>query len=220
MTESLRATELRREIAELESQRDHLDPAMTEAMLASLRADLAEELGEAPAVPSLPPIRPWAAPTAAPETTPAAPAAPKKPLEKPMKKPAAERLKTKLVRLRRMEAEGNKTKARQIASEIRFLCGAEGLPVPEEAAYRQTHGHAGAPAPSIPGELGAPPAPFGFEAGHGPIAQIRQLRSLALDMLPALQDLSPEAAAEAHDEMDLLAQTLVLGGKFIARRTA
>ena len=50
--------------------------------------------------------------------------------------------------------------------------------------------------------------------------RLRGLRSQALDLLPNLEDLSLEAAREAHDELDVLAQTLVLAGKLIARRIA
>ncbi|HCZ33442.1 MAG TPA: hypothetical protein DHV93_08295 [Holophagaceae bacterium] len=51
-------------------------------------------------------------------------------------------------------------------------------------------------------------------------ARIRALRSQALDLLPDLEDLEQDAAKAAHEEMDLLAEALVLGGKLIARRTA
>lgn len=59
-----------------------------------------------------------------------------------------------------------------------------------------------------------------FEAGEGPVEQLRQLRGLALGLLPDLEDLPLEVAAQAHDEMALLKKVLVLGEDLIVRRTA
>ncbi len=54
----------------------------------------------------------------------------------------------------------------------------------------------------------------------GPASSLRALRSQALDLLPAFEDLDQEAARACREEMDLLAETLVLGGHLINRRSA
>jgi hypothetical protein len=41
-----------------------------------------------------------------------------------------------------------------------------------------------------------------------------------MEILPLLEDLDPDQAAAAHTEMDLLAKVLVMGGEFLARRSA
>jgi hypothetical protein len=79
------------------------------------------------------------------------------------------------------------------------------------AAAPRAHGAAqlavlGATAPTLP-----TPAAAG---------RLRALRSQALEILPLLEDLSPDEAAAAHTEMDLLAKVLVLGGEFLVRRSA
>jgi hypothetical protein len=247
LAESPRVTELRRDIAEMEAQRDHLDPAMTDVLLASLREDLAEALGEAPEAPARPQVRPWPAPASLPtQTIPAAPAA----LEVPMPRktaPAAERLE---VLQKRLAATSTPRAAGIARMEIRKHCETHGLSVPPEAAlvrdscpkkFRKTT----APAPGAQGTThpeGDPaqlaearrllmPTPAGMAEPYqrlvehfspeGPApARIRALRSQALELLPLLEDMDPAQATAAHDEMDLLAQTLVLGGKLIARRTA
>ncbi len=135
-----------------------------------------------------------------------------------------------------------------VRMQIRRHCDAHGLPLPPEAAlqadccpkgYRRTTAPAPATAPHAsaspvaPAEHGAEP-PRAQGAAHRPApgagepapthspaaARIRALRSQALEFLPELEDLTPEEATRAHEEMDLLAQTLVLGGKLIGRRTA
>lgn len=251
MADSPRVTELRREIAEMEANRDHLDPAMTDTLLASLKEDLAEALGQAPEAPARPQVRPWPAPASLPiKTIPTA--------------PVAERLE---VLQKRLAATSTPRAAGIARMEIRKHCEAHGLPVPPEAAlvrdscpkkFRKTAAKAPATAPHASaspvskaakgaGTPGAPsaahhpaqgagephaPAPhmaFGRQLmwemgdlGAPPAAalRLRALRSQALELLPELEDLSAEAAQLAHDEMDLLAQTLVVGGKLIARRSA
>jgi hypothetical protein len=55
---------------------------------------------------------------------------------------------------------------------------------------------------------------------NAPAAKIRALRSLALELLPQLEDLDPEAARAVETEMCLLAETLALGGKLLRARVA
>ena len=62
-------------------------------------------------------------------------------------------------------------------------------------------------------------APFGGDLGAAPTpaARIRALRSQALDILPELEDLTPEQAREVRTELSLLSETLVLGSHLSER---
>jgi hypothetical protein len=136
----------------------------------------------------------------------------------------------------------------KLAHALRAHCAEQGLPLPDEARLRNhprtaakapaTAPHASASpaasaahraeAPRAQGAAqppaqgaGEPQAPASIPLAHTPAAaRIRALRSQALDLLPDLEDLEQDAAKAAHEEMDLLAEALVLGGKLIARRTA
>ena len=199
MADSPRVTELRRDIAEMEANRGHLDPAMTDTLLASLREDLAEALGEAPATPARPQVRPrpsLVSPST--QTIPAAPAA----LEVPMPRktpPPAERLEV----LRKRLAGCSNRKAEGLARmAIRKHCEAHGLPVPPEAAivrdsclkkFRKTAAKAPATAPYASASpvskaakgAGTPGAP---SAAHHPAQGAGELHAPApkLDLPPAV----------------------------------
>lgn len=63
-----------------------------------------------------------------------------------------------------------------------------------------------------------PPALVVWEDGAALVDQLRHLRGLVLSLLPDLEVLTPQEASQASDELDLLQQTLVLGGKLVLRR--
>lgn len=139
---------------------------------------------------------------------------------------------------KRLAACSNHKAAGLARMEIRKLCEAHGLPVPPEAElqkdscpkkFRKAPATAEARTekpekvkPEEPSEMPVklPPALVVFEAGEGPVEQLRQLRGLALGLLADLDDLPLEVAAQAHDEMALLKKVLVLGEDLIVRRTA
>lgn len=62
-------------------------------------------------------------------------------------------------------------------------------------------------------------APFGVDPGAAPTpaARIRALRSQALDILPDLEDLTPDQARDVRRELGLLSETLVLGSHLSER---
>lgn len=149
-----------------------------------------------------------------------------------------------LARLDKATKRGSKISS--ICHEIRTHCRLTGLQVPKEAQKKPMGRHkAGQPQTEAyqPARPAAKTEPAHVEFGRKLVVQIadklaidpawidpthsstaaariRALRSHALEVLPALEDLEPQAALDARVEMDLLAQTLVLGGHLIARRTA
>jgi|GEM_PF-5231391 len=134
--------------------------------------------------------------------------------------------------------------------EIRKHCKVHGLEVPESCAkkpmgnpiWRATKAQKGSPidtairviqsiaAPTeqanpedlvrVSYDEGKPTEPSDAPIHHSAAASLRALRSQALDLLPRLEDLTTEGARACREEMDLLAETLVLGGHLINRRTA
>ena len=263
MSESLRVTELRRDIAEMKAQADHLDSPLTCTMLASLEADLAEALdqeqvpvsrawcprcqvahlpGEHRTAP-LPAssIRPEApAPAAAPAPSPihaAAPAAQESPMPRAPEIPTA-RLATLLERLKGNLAAKKGKAAGITRMSIRRHCALHGLPMPPEAAIQadtcpRKFRKDPKPVRTMPASVKAardfPGAPFAgrmmqqvgdLGAPSSAAARLRALRSQMLEVLPELEDLEPEAARLAHEELRLLSEALVLGSHIIDRRIA
>lgn len=239
MTESAALREKRLELAELEAGRDCCDPALYQVMHDSLLRDL-EELGDAPGAPEAqrrpltPPIRlssprkpvPAAAePVVEPPHHEVIPAVP---VEKkmPMKLEPKEKLQRLLARLDEAKASGGNP--HRIQFDIRALCEAQGWAVPlvaqrrlkpgddQPAAARPAHLEPSAIAAMLPTpDAMAEPYERLLNSTSGVAAKIRSLRSQALELLPFLEDLTPVEIRSAEEQMDLLAQTLVLGGKLI-----
>jgi hypothetical protein len=239
MSESQAVREKRLELQELEATKGLTDPSLYDALHQALVDDLAE-LGAPVTVtqerPTPRPIRlssPKKPQTARAREVPEPPAAEAIPAE-PKKKinhngpkvlePKA-RLAKMLTKLKDLEAAGKKTDCKR--NEIRRHCTTHGLEIPGNCA-RKPMGNPKwlKPKPEVPTPhqvAAAPPeaaAPRAEVPTAGPAASLRALRSQALDLLPTFEDLDQEAARACREEMDLLAETLVLGGHLISRRSA
>jgi len=166
------------------------------------------------------------------------------PVEKPMPNPISpkEKLDQMLAALKELSDRGLKTSGKRF--EIRSHCAKYQLEIPQVALKQEpippavkkagkgkgaTHQvlvpKSQAPAAEDAGcaseDLGPGWLKVDFStAGAGPVAKIRALRSLALEILPELEDLDQEGARKVSDEIDLLAKVLVLGAELMGRRSA
>jgi len=167
------------------------------------------------------------------------------PVEKSMPKalPPQEKLDNLLAILADYSARGLNTSRHRF--EIRTHCVRHQLPIPEVAFKKEPvdlPGRKPAKAKALPqkvkesaAEPVAPPAAEGciskdleddaiqafvIQRGTGPVSKIRALRSLALEILPELEDLDEKVSKEVCDEIYLLTKVLALGGDLMGRRSA
>lgn len=148
-----------------------------------------------------------------------------------------EKLDHLLAALKELSDRGLKTTGKRF--EIRQHCIKHQLPIPQVAFKMEPVAPSAKKAPKVepaPTKTVAPLEAEGCacedlgpargkaavqpEGGPGPVAKIRALRSLALEILPEMEDLDHDGARRVGDEIDLLAKVLVLGAELMGRRSA